>query len=771
MIRIIFDYLIVTVVIAVLSIVGGCGEKIDGVLLADKGHSDYRIVISKTASPSVAYGAFELQRFLYEISGAVIPIVTDAMPLREKEILLGPSRHLSKLDAPVDMAALGDEGYILRTSGRHLIIAGSAKRGALYGVYGLLEDHLGCRWFTSEVSRIPKRERLVIENLDETVKPVFEYREPYVWEAFDGDWAARNRMNRNSKDGGLTTRHGGRIEWVPGMFAHTFAKLVPPSEYARSHPEYFSLVNGRRKASHSQLCCTNENVVRIVTEGVLEAFRTNPQAQVLSVSQNDWDYHCECQRCQALAEKEESQMAPVLYLVNRVAQAVEREYPGKLVETLAYQWTRKPPKSMRPEPNVVIRLCTIECCFSHPLASCTSEENRAFAEDIRGWSNVSNRLWIWNYCTSFAHYFAPYPNLKIRGEDMRFFADNNVTSVFQQDVYTTPNGELSGLSAYLNAKLLWNPQYDTSQAIDDYTGCVYGPAAGQVRAYIDLIHESVEQNNIHMGIWQGPEAEYLDGGVLASADSLWNEAERAAASSPHELERVRIDRLSVDYAVLCRGMTRGTAYIIDNDSLSLAVDPSYTARLDRFCDTAKKAGIRRLKEYNYSVDEFRADVEKTVKPRKLAMKTPPSKHGDKPGTAWRYYRGKWKKPPNFGRFKPSAAGVSETIRLPFPPPEDVTEDEACGYVFSGYVTAPKDGVYAFSTKSDGFSKLTVGGGQVVYNGGIDPYREKCGFIALKAGVYPIEAVFFTREKGKRLSVFISGPDMEKREIGSGLLTH
>ena len=107
----------------------------------------------------------------------------------------------------------------------------------------------------------------------------------------------------------------------------------------------------------------------------------DPDAFVYSVSQNDWDNHCECAACQALAETEGSQMAPVLQLVNQVAEAVEQEYPGKAIETLAYQWTRKAPKTMRPRPNVIIRLCSIECCFMHPLATCDSEQNQAFRKD------------------------------------------------------------------------------------------------------------------------------------------------------------------------------------------------------------------------------------------------------------------------------------------------------------------------------------------------------------------------------------------------------
>ena len=159
--------------------------------------------------------------------------------------------------------------------------------------------------------------------------------------------------------------------------------------------------------------------------------RAQPEATVFSVSQNDTDLHCECPRCQALARQEGSQGAPVLNLANRVAEAVEKEFPGKAVETLAYQWTRQAPKTMRPRPNVIVRLCSIECCFSHPLATCDSRENRAFRDDLRAWSKVAQRLWIWDYTTDFAHYLLPFPNQRVRRPNIRFFVANHVKGIFE----------------------------------------------------------------------------------------------------------------------------------------------------------------------------------------------------------------------------------------------------------------------------------------------------------------------------------------------------
>ena len=124
-------------------------------VLAEGGQSAYRIVVADNASPSTRHGAEELQIFLEQMTGAKLPIISDQQPLGPREIILGENAHLAKMNSKFDFQALGNEGYVIRTVGPHLVIAGGALRGNMYGVYGLLEDHLGCRWFAAGVSRIP----------------------------------------------------------------------------------------------------------------------------------------------------------------------------------------------------------------------------------------------------------------------------------------------------------------------------------------------------------------------------------------------------------------------------------------------------------------------------------------------------------------------------------------------------------------------------------------------------------------------------------------
>lgn len=517
-------------------------------VLADDGRSDFVIVVGRGASPSEKHAAQELQQFFAQITGVRLPIRDDSGPVGPNEIILGDNAHLRKLGVKVDFKALGNEGFTIRTVPPHLVIAGGRLRGTMYGVYTFLEDYLGCKWLATDCTIIPKRSRVVVGPIDDTQVPVLEYREPFYRDAFDGDWCARNKMN--SSHGALDEARGGKISYYG--FVHTFNSLLPPDKYFDEHPEYYSMVNGKRIRDHTQLCCTNPEVKRLVAEEVKRRMRQHPEATVFSVSQNDWGNYCQCPSCTAVAEREGSQIGPILELVNYVADQVREEFPDKIIDTLAYHYSRKPPRHMRPRPNVVIRLCSIECCFSHPLATCDHPNNAAFRRDIEAWAKMCDRLWVWDYVVDFPHYLLPFPNLRVLKPNIRFFVEHNVRGIFEEGDYNTVNGEFAKLRAYMMAKFLWNPDYPYEKALTEFLEGYYGPAAGPIRQYIDLLHDKVEKENIHVFIWANPRAAYLSDDVLARANELFDEAERLASSDPVRLRRVQIARLPLYYVALER---------------------------------------------------------------------------------------------------------------------------------------------------------------------------------------------------------------------------
>ncbi|MCA9230891.1 MAG: DUF4838 domain-containing protein [Planctomycetales bacterium] len=758
-----------TFVLVVVVGMACCDRAAAELTLAEGGQSSFVIVVPEQASPSTRYGAEELQLFLRQMTGAELPIESDRSPVGAHEIVLGRNAHLKEIGVDIDFDALGAEGYRIATTGNRLVIAGSDLRGTLYGVYGLLEDHLGCRWFTPTVSRIPKHDLLVLADIDETTVPALEYREPFVMDCYDGDWCARNRMN--SSAGRLEARHGGKVRFGTGLFVHSFNVLMPPEKYFDAHPEYYSEVNGKRVKDRSQLCCTNPDVIRICTEELANRMRQDPEAFVYSLSQNDWANYCECANCSALAEREGSQMGPLLHLVNTAAEALEREFPGKAIETLAYQWSRTPPRTMRPRKNVIIRLCSIECCFMHPLATCSAETNRQFVRDLNGWSKVADRLWVWDYVTSFGHYLSPFPNLRVRDDNIRLLVANHVTGIFEQDVYNTVNGELSPLSGYLNAKLLWDPDYDEDTAINEFLEGVYGAAARPIRRYLDLLHDKVEKENIHARIWVGPRTvEYLTDDVMAEAGRLWDEAEAAVSDSPETLERVRIARLSYDYAVLekQRGAGGLGEFVVDHKAFMAKSRPEYVQQVKRFFETARRAGVTRMNEGRMSLDQYEAGFAATLAGKNLTF-MPVAAVADvdvKPGLICKYYEGQWESLPNFSVLAPAKTEIVDSVDL-----KPSERESNFALEFTGYVKVPRDGLYTFCTNSNDGSQLFIGDELVADNGGLHAAETRGGFIALKAGLHPIRVSYFQEGGTATLSVLYEGPGIDRQVIPLSALSH
>jgi hypothetical protein len=760
--------LAVTVLLAGLVLAAGCATTPvadkkavapkAGLILAENGEAKAAIVVGANAPPSTRYAAEELQRFLKEITGASFDLITDAEPVRSAEIIVGGNDRMYDLNLSVDFQRLGAEGYVLLTKGKHLVIAGGEPRGTLYGVYGLLEDHLGCRWFTPAVSTIPKAATLTVEYLDELRIPALEYREPFVMDCFDGDWCARNRMN--SSTGRLEPKHGGKVNYFG--FVHTFDQLVPPATHFDTHPEYFALVDGKRVKDRTQLCCTNDDVVRLVIEEVRKRMREHPEATVFSVSQNDWANYCTCDKCAALSAAEGSEMGPMLYLVNSVARAVRDEFPDKLIDTLAYQYTRKPPKTMVPEPNVIIRLCSIECDFSHPFEERATKDNKTFCDDLEQWAQVSRRLWVWNYNTSFSHYLAPFPNLRVRGPNIRYMIKNNVRGIFEQDVYTTMNGEFNGLSGYLGAKLLWNPQYDEDRAINEFLEGVYGKAAMPIRLYLDLIHDAVKDPKTNMGIWIGPDFRAFTPEMLARGGELFDAAEKAVADEPETLERVRAARLSLDYTQIEHLRTHASdAYEFDHKKFTVRMKPEFAKLVNSFFEVAGRNNVTQIRENEGAMSKYKDLVMMSFKADggTFPVQNAQGGAGIKPGLKYAYYEKTLDKLPNFTALTADKKGVAERVSL-----EPLLKKDGGALHFEGFVHAPADGLYSFGLRSNDGSRMVLDGKVLIDNDGLHKAETATQFIALRKGWHAVSIGYFQAGGDLELSLTWSGPGIKHQKV-------
>ena len=161
-----------------------------------------------------------------------------------------------------------------------------------------------------------------------------------------------------------------------------------------------------------QRCLSNPDVLKLAIENVRKWIQAIPRANIISVSQNDTFNNCQCEICKAIDDAEGTPAGSLLKFVNAIAESIEKDYPDVRIDTLAYQYTRRPPKTIRPHRNVIVRLCSIECCFAHPLESCSSEANRRFRDDIIAWQPVAPLLYVWDYTPNFGHYQQPFPEFR-----------------------------------------------------------------------------------------------------------------------------------------------------------------------------------------------------------------------------------------------------------------------------------------------------------------------------------------------------------------------
>jgi uncharacterized protein DUF4838/glycosyl hydrolase family 67 len=584
----------------------------NGLPLAVGGTSDFTIVRPADSSPSQVYAAEELQRFAKEMTGAELPIITDERPLPAKAILLGVTRHTATVlgEAP-DLVKLGDDGFRLVTHPPHLLIIGSPVRGTLYGVYELLEKYGGCRWYAKHHRSIPKLDSWTIPPLDETQLPAFPMREPFWWGMFEGDFAARCKANGNRHE--LQEKHGGKIRFGAGLFVHTFYPLMPPSEFFAEHPEYYSERNGERTTERAQLCLTNPDVLRIVTERVLARIRQDPHAKLFSVSQNDWGGWCECENCRKIDEREGSPSGTMIHFVNQVAEAVEKEFPDVWIETLAYQYTRHPPKTLKPRHNVVPRLCTIECDFSVPLDVSTYEQNQKFVEDIKGWSAITDKLYVWDYTTNFGHYVSPHPNFGCLQGNVKFFRDNHVVGLFEQGAYQAPHAEFAELRAWILAKLLWNPDQDVEPLYRDFFEGYYGPAAEPIRQYFDELQTLAQPDENVVRIWFPPTAPYYTDAFFDRAAKLWAEAESLVQDDPALSYNVRMSALPVIYARLERWP--GTTLALEDRGgvlTPVGIAPEYAELAHEFLARIDEGKITHISESHSRHADYLAKLRKRL---------------------------------------------------------------------------------------------------------------------------------------------------------------
>jgi len=509
-----------------------------------------KIIVSPTASEAERYAARELRYYLNLMTGNKVPawkkdeIVEDALVVMGSALpMYGEERK-----------TYGDDELHWYTKNGKLFFDGGC-RGLLYSVYDFLETY-GCRFFAPRCEKVPTYMELIVPETDRTDSPAFEYREFYYDDCRHNP--VMNAKYRTNGNYDVPEMYGGSMRY--GIFVHSEAKLIPYAEYHEEHPDWFAMIDGSRELGDRQpgkwqLCLSNPEVLPKLIEETRKVLLANPGVRLMSVSQNDFGRGCECDACRAISEEEGSPAGLMLRIVNAVAEALEPEFPDVIFDTLAYTYTRPAPKITKPRHNVCVRLCSIECCFSHPLKDrCPIEWERkkTFAEDLEDWSKICDRIYVWDYNIDFRHLAKPHPNWWTLQPNMQLFVEHGVKGLFAQGNQAQYGGDMDELRAYLLTKLMWDPYCDLEKHRREFTDFFYGAAGPYILEYIDTICKKCQDDNIHVECYGDLNSPYLSPDMLEIYNAILDKAEMAVRDDTIRRMRVERIRLGLRYIVIRR---------------------------------------------------------------------------------------------------------------------------------------------------------------------------------------------------------------------------
>jgi hypothetical protein len=510
-------------------------------VLVKEGQALFTIAVQANANMAEIKAAELLQSSIQKMANCVLPIVQTDKPDVKNTIYIAPAgvrmpkgfkQHFSN-DFNAKKAALIDDAFLISIQENNILLLSGGKKGSYYGVVHLLEKYFDCRMYAPNAEVMPQKTTLTLPISCETDRPANPMRIVY------GVMTGRNEAYR---DWQRLNHHD--EEFAEGYYVHTFNRLVPWKTHFEAHPEYFAWMNGKRVID--QLCLTNPDVFDLTVEKLKADMAKQPNKILWSVSQDDNFSYCQCDNCAKIIADEDSPAGPIIHFVNKVA----AEFPNKTISTLAYQYSRKAPKRVKPADNVQVMLCTIELNRSKSIES--DPGSASFLKDITDWGKICKNIYLWDYTVNFSHHITPFPNLHVLQPNIQFFTKNRVNAHFQQ-TNADIGHEFSELKVYLIARLLWNPAVNTDSIMTDFLNGYYGAGGPFIQKYIHHLTAEITKTGEWLDIYGPPIAHihtFLSADNMLQYNQYFDEAEKAVANDAVLLQRVKVCRLPIQYAMI-----------------------------------------------------------------------------------------------------------------------------------------------------------------------------------------------------------------------------
>ncbi len=398
------------------------------------------------------------------------------------------------------------------------------ERGTLYGSYRFLEA-LGCRWFFPgpKGTVIPDAPDLAFDAVELREEPVFILRkvgqETWQWYMLDSS-RLKGLVNREEYEelgwGGRALRLWLlRVRGSSECFAfnHRPPRMELEERYAAEHPEYFALrPNGHRDlppqpGRTGHLCYTEPGVLEITKRDIDAYYAGVPAAEMglsahrvrLGAHNNGWPVSaiygrtisllphdsyvaCQCEDCAPYVHEDREYGARhselVWQFVEKVAHWLEEAHPEALITCLAYSsYSERPPNLQSLPENVIVGMCPAHYARTH---NDVAEENyQDLMRMVREWSGVNDRkmlIWLHHLYRHRAQRRKGVPMLLTSFAE-RLFRDLSQHANLMHIEMDSDSIMLEHLNRYVFLRLLYNPNLEAEEIVEDYAHSFYGPGA------------------------------------------------------------------------------------------------------------------------------------------------------------------------------------------------------------------------------------------------------------------------------------------------------
>jgi len=398
-------------------------------------------------------------------------------------------------------ARVGD--YEIAVTENEVVIRGKSPLAITNGLYGLL-DIWGCRWpFPGELGAvIPNNPNVSLPLGERKFQIASDSRilagpPSYYQEGEVGDWVRRNRFGKEST---VTAHHSWASLIVPSFVYNDPTK---PETY---HPEYFSLIGGKRATgtdSHKlQICTTNPEVIRMGVAVAKKYLRENPLVDTFPCSPEDNFEFCQCDACLA---QDTGALTPegvpdvsdrVMAFVNEIARGIRDEFPNKLVGVYAYNNYTRPPTKVLPEKNVMLDVTRMNYDLLRLIPRNEGDSSARFAALVESWRKLTPYIYIYEYNPIYWSGGLPSPNYVEYADAIRYYRDRGVLG-FRSDPGELPfRNKVNFLNDYLALRVAVDADLDPKKELAATTEALFGPAGAAMTKYYEILARVTDQTPV-----------------------------------------------------------------------------------------------------------------------------------------------------------------------------------------------------------------------------------------------------------------------------------